>query len=203
MIDNFELIKSLFYFNEANDMFFHCQIVQRAKDHPNEKVKEGAIHTYFIRSKEHLERLMPEIKLLCNFYGARAYINTAGKDFSKVNKLILVKIATYINEGNTVNPRKIFNSAAGETKSRYPVWIVDIDTKDKEPQDKIFNWLKDYFEKTDEKKSWFRALVPTVQGCHFIVRPFNLLEFNKEFPDIIVHKNSMGTLLYMPELKQD
>lgn len=28
MIDNFELIKSLFYFNEANDMFFHLQIFQ-------------------------------------------------------------------------------------------------------------------------------------------------------------------------------
>ena len=42
MIDNFELIKSLFYFNEANDMFFHLQIVQRAKDHKgeNKKVKE-------------------------------------------------------------------------------------------------------------------------------------------------------------------
>lgn len=50
MIDNFELIKSLFYFNEANDMFFHCQIVQRAKDHKGEKVREGAIKTYFIRS---------------------------------------------------------------------------------------------------------------------------------------------------------
>ena len=41
MIDNFELIKSMFYFNEANDMFFHCQIVQRAKDHKGEKVREG------------------------------------------------------------------------------------------------------------------------------------------------------------------
>ena len=52
MIDNFELIKSLFYFNEANDMFFHLQIVQRAKDHKgeNKKVKESAIKTYFIRS---------------------------------------------------------------------------------------------------------------------------------------------------------
>jgi len=35
MIDNSELIRKQFYFNEANDMFFHCQIVQRAKDHPN------------------------------------------------------------------------------------------------------------------------------------------------------------------------
>lgn len=37
MVDNFELIKSMFYFNEANDMFFHCQIVQRAKDHKGER----------------------------------------------------------------------------------------------------------------------------------------------------------------------
>lgn len=41
MVDNFELIKSMFYFNEANNMFFHCQIVQRAKDHKGEKVREG------------------------------------------------------------------------------------------------------------------------------------------------------------------
>ena len=49
MIDNFELIKPLFYFNEANDMFFHCQIVQRAKDHKPNKVKEGAINTYLMQ----------------------------------------------------------------------------------------------------------------------------------------------------------
>lgn len=34
MIDNFELIKSLFYFNEGNNMFFHLQILRRGKDHP-------------------------------------------------------------------------------------------------------------------------------------------------------------------------
>lgn len=27
MIDNFELIKPLFYFNEANNMFFHCAML--------------------------------------------------------------------------------------------------------------------------------------------------------------------------------
>lgn len=34
MVDNFEIIKSLFYFNEANNMFFHLQILRRGKDHP-------------------------------------------------------------------------------------------------------------------------------------------------------------------------
>ena len=42
MVNNFEQIKSMFYFNEGDNMFFHCQIVSRAKDHKgeNEKVKE-------------------------------------------------------------------------------------------------------------------------------------------------------------------
>ena len=53
MVDNFDLIRPMFYFNEANNMFFHYQIVQRAKDHKPNKVKEGAIKTYFIRSTEH------------------------------------------------------------------------------------------------------------------------------------------------------
>lgn len=43
-----------------------------------------------------------------------------------------------------------------------------------------------------------RAIIPTKQGCHLLVRPFNLKEFNNKFPDIDVHKNSMGTLLYYP-----
>ena len=40
MIDNFELIKPMFYFNEVDNMFFHCQIIQRTKDHKEEKVKK-------------------------------------------------------------------------------------------------------------------------------------------------------------------
>lgn len=77
MIDNFELIKPLFYFNEANNMFFHCQIVRRAKDHKPDKVKEGAIKTYFIRSREHLESLREEIILPCE-HSIRALKKTAG-----------------------------------------------------------------------------------------------------------------------------
>ena len=34
---------------------------------------------------------------------------------------------------------------------------------------------------------------------NFIVEPFNVDSFNKDFPNIDVHKNSMGTLLYYPE----
>ena len=195
----------MFYFNEANNMFFHCQIVQRAKDHKPNKVKEGAINTYLIRSREHLDRLKDEIILLCEYYKARAYINIAAKDFDAVNRRMLVKLAEYNYIGNmsSINPRKIFNSSAGEVKSRVPKWIVDID--DISIKDSILEWLDNYFRSirpTDVlsyTNFFLYAEVPTVQGCHLIVTPFDLSKFKSTFPDIDVHKNSMGTLLYYPK----
>lgn len=210
MIDNRALILPHFYFNEGNDMFMHCQIVQRAKDHKGEKVREGAIKTYFIRSREHLERLMPEIILLCEHYGARAYINLAAKDFDRLQKLMLAKLANDINLGNIRNPRKCLNSAAGELKSRDPLWVVDIDdiSIKQEVYDWIYNWFLEEYKKspitTIQPKSFFaknsmKAEIPTKAGCHLITRLFDLKKFSEVFPNIDVHKNSMGTLLYYPK----
>lgn len=210
MINNIKLILPHFYFNEANNMFMHCQIVQRAKDHKGEKVREGAIKTYFIRSREHLERIMPEIILLCEHYGARAYINLAGKDFDALQKLMLVKLASDIHQGLVRNPRKCLNSAAGALKSSMPKWIVDVD--DVSMKDSIKEKLFElYAEAWGEKgsdisvealkeveDSYIYAEVPTKQGIHFIVKPFNTKAFSEAFPDVDVHKNSMGTLLYYP-----
>ena len=204
MIDNFELIKSLFYFNEANDMFFHLQIVQRAKDHKgeNKKVKEGAIKTYFIRSREHLDSLKEEIILLCEHYGARAYINVSGKDFKNLQDILLAKLAEYNLTYTVRDPRRILNSAAGELKSRNPKWVVDID--DVSIKDKVLEWLDNYFKvrehsvANDRYGIYLYAEVPTKSGIHLISQPFNLQAFHEVFPDVDVHKNSMGTLLYYP-----
>ena len=214
MINNFNYIFPHFYFGESNNMFMHCQIVQRAKDHKGERVREGAIKTYFVRSREHLERLIPEIILLCEHYGARAYINIAGKDFDALQKLMLAKLASDVHLGNIRNPRKVLNSAAGELKSRNPLWVVDID--DMSTKQAIYDWLYDWFLEEYKKgpatkmpKSYFakdsiRAEIPTKAGCHLIVKPFNLQKFSEAFPDIDVHKNSMGTLLYYPNsIKSD
>lgn len=204
MIDNFELIKSLFYFNEANDMFFHLQIVQRAKDHKgeNKKVKESAIKTYFIRSREHLDRVKEEVVFLCEHYGARAYINVAGKDFKNLQDLLLAKLAEYNLNGTVRDPRRILNSAAGELKSRNPKWVVDID--DISIKDRVLEWLDNYFKvrehsvANDRYSIYLYAEVPTKSGIHLISQPFNLKEFHDTFPDVDIHKNSMGTVLYIP-----
>lgn len=212
MVDNFEQIKSLFYFNEVNNMFFHCQIVARAKDHKgsDKKVKEEAIKTYFIKSREHLDSLKEEIILLCEHYKAKAYINVAGKDFNTLQTLMLSKIANQIHQGIISNPRKCLNSAAGELKSRNPRWVVDVDdvTMLDSIKDKLLEVYSEYTSKNNPdisieeiKKLYITYIyseIPTKSGVHLIVRPFNVEAFSKYFPDVDVHKNSMGTMLYYP-----
>lgn len=203
LINNLELIAPLLPKN--NQMVFcHMQIVCRAKDHKDEKVKEGAIKTYFIRDEGHLRKVMPEVILLCEHYGARAYINISPKSFEKLQKLMLVKLASLVCEGNIQNPRKTLNSTAGALTSKNPIWIVDID--DLSMKDTILNWFDNYFKLdptlpfcNTREELYLRGIIPTKQGCHLLVRPFNLKEFSSNFPNIDVHKNSMGTLLYYPD----
>ena len=147
---------------------------------------------------------MPEVILLCEHYGARAYINVSPKSFGKLQKLMLVKLASLVCEGNVQNPRKTLNSAAGVLTSKNPVWIIDVD--DLSMKDTILNWFDSYFKLdptlpfcNTRKELYLSGIIPTKQGCHLLVRPFNLKEFNSNFPDVDVHKNSMGTLLYYPD----
>ena len=138
VINNLELIALLLPKDDPK-VFCHMQIVCRAKDHKDEKVKEEAIKTYFIRDEEHLRKVMPEVILLCEHYGARAYINVSPKSFERLQKLMLVKLVSLVCEGNIQNPRKTLNSAAGALTSKNPVWIVDVD--DVEIKKLLLEWF--------------------------------------------------------------
>lgn len=66
-------------------------------------------------------------------------------------------------------------------------------------------WLDNYFRSIrpidvlSYTNFFLYAEVPTVQGCHLITLPFDSLKFSEAFPNVDVHKNSMGTLLYYPK----
>lgn len=199
MIDNFDQISRLFYFNEANDMFFHLQILRRGKDHPELPAANKLIQSWLVRSRGQLMSLKDEIVFLCEHYGARAYINVAGKDFDKLNTLILKKLADNIHTGNIINPWHVYNSACGELKSREKRWIVDIDTKDNNEIAKIQCLVKDIWRRTNEHtNSLAIAMIPTLNGWHWITRPFDLQMFRSVYPCVDVHKNN-PTVLYIPE----
>ena len=201
MINNFELVKSLFYFNEANDMFMHLQVIRRGKDHPNLPAANRTIQTYYVQSKEHLDRIKDEVIQLCEMYGARAYINVAGKDFEKLAKLANFKLSERIFSGDFKKIYKVFNSAAGDLKSRATRWIIDID--DISDKNLVLDWLDKYFEEEledrDVRMFYLKAEIPTKNGVHLIVeRSFNLQKFKEAFPNIDVHKNN-PTVLYVPK----
>lgn len=54
MIDNFDIIKPLFYFNEGNNMFFHLQILRRGKDHPDLPAANKLIQSWLSEAENNL-----------------------------------------------------------------------------------------------------------------------------------------------------
>lgn len=208
MVDNFELIKPLFYFNEANNMFFHLQILRRGEDHPELPAANKLIQSWLVRSRDQLDSLKDEIVFLCEHYKARAYINVAGKDFYKLNTLILKKLADNIHTNNVVNPWHIYNSACGELQSCAKRWVVDLDTFNLDVKMEVLKAIDEIFLESYPGRKWVMrdlgrrhvylyAEIPTMNGYHLITEPFNLQKFKEKFPEIDVHKNN-PTVLYVP-----
>lgn len=199
-IDNFELIKPLLKFPN-DDIYYHLQILRRGKDHPELPAANRVIKSYFICSLESLDYVEQEIKDLCKFFGARAYINLAPKSIKKTTMLQLKYLAERAYIGDFKKIWKSWNTCAGEIKGEEPRWIVDIDAK---TYDEIFyipkisKEISDFIEKCEPDTSpLFKVIteIPTKTGCHLITTPFNLQQFKEKYPDIDVHKNN-PTLLY-------
>lgn len=201
MVDNFDKIESMFYFTEASETFFHLQVIRRGKDHPDLPSANKVIKTYYVQSKEHLNKIKDEVIQLCEMFKARAYINIAGKDFSSLSKLVNFRLSERIYTGDFKKIYKVFNTCAGELKSKVTRWIIDIDNVDDEVP--VLQWLDRYFSRFEEINEYYRPYlctkIPTKNGFHLIIRSaFNLQEFKKSFPNIDVHKNN-PTILYIPK----
>ena len=190
MIDNFELIKSLLEFPN-DDIYYHLQILRRGKDHPELPAANRVIKPYFICSLESLDYVEDEIKKLCEFFGARAYINLAPKSVKKTTMLQLKYLAQRVYEGDFKKIWKSWNTCAGEIKGEKPRWVVDIDNNEK------WNYVMDDIDTLEPYSidTKYITNIPTKSGWHIITTPFNLQQFKQIYPDIDVHKNN-PTLLY-------
>ena len=204
MIDNFELIKPLLTFPN-DDIYYHLQIIRRGKDHPKLPAANRMIKAYFICSLESLDYVEQEIKDLCKFFGARAYINLAPKSIKKTTMLQLKYLAERAYIGDYKKIWKSWNTCAGEIKGEEPRWIVDIDHNVDDPNlEPAWGAIADFIDKECEPHTLLHnplriakviAEIPTKSGYHLITDPFNLQQFKEKYPNIDVHKNN-PTLLY-------
>lgn len=193
MIDNFKLIKPLLIFPN-DDIYYHLQILRRGKDHPELPAANRMIKAYFICSLEGLDYVEEEVKKLCEFFEARAYINLAPKSIKKTSMLQIKYLAQRVYEGDFKKIWKSWNTCAGEIKGEEPRWIVDVDNCNfRNGLDEIRKFIDELMPKTLDGR--IICEIPTKSGYHLITSPFNLQQFKEKYPDIDVHKNN-PTLLY-------
>ena len=204
MIDNFKLIKPLLEFPN-DDIYYHLQILRRGKDHPELSAANRVIKSYFICSLESLDYVEDEIKKLCEFFGARAYINLTPKSIKKTTMLQLKYLAQRAYEGDFKKIWKSWNTCAGEIKGEQSVWIVDIDNNpENNLGEEAYREIADYIDEQCEPvkhnlegyiETKIIGVISTKNGYHLLTDPFNIQKFKEKYPDIDVHKNN-PTLLY-------
>ena len=193
MIDNFKQIKTLLEFPN-DDIYYHLQIIRRGKDHPKLPAANRMIKAYFICSLEGLDYVEDEIKKLCEFFKARAYINLTPKSVKKTTMLQLKYLAQRAYEGDFKKIWKSWNTCAGEIKGEKSRWIVDVDNYKLEDLPILINSINNELDPIGPKVF---STIKTKSGYHIISNPFNLQQFKERYPDIDVHKNN-PTILYIP-----
>lgn len=198
MINNFEQIKNLLEFRSEDDFYF-LQILQRKKDHKIGKVNgtnnnSRLVKAYYVKSVEHFEFIEPEIIQLCEVFNARAGFNLNRRSFKKMQLQHLKKVTDQLLNGTHDKVHKAYNTVVGAFNTdNDKKWILDID----EPTNINFEDVLSHIDDLQPLGSKFIDKIPSKNGYHLIVKPFNLMHFKFVFPEIEIHKNN-PTNLYIP-----
>lgn len=205
MIDNFEQIFNILPDKTEEDLTYYCQIIKRKKDHPGLEGKNNSarlVKPYYFSNRHELEKRWEEMKAIAEVTGARIMIDLFPKHSVKVKYEMLKRLAEIIESDNVAKLHRLYNTCYGsmQAASGRKLWLIDWDFKDTYQFDTICNELSN---KMDRFKVDVIHTIPTKQGFHFLVKPFDSSDFIRLFnhhgyqvPDI--HKNS-PTLLYLPK----
>lgn len=200
MIDNLHLIKPLLNFSKKGD-FYMLYIFLRKKDQPEgEKDNHQSVRTiksYCIESIEHLEKRYDEIKKLCEMFKARAYIHVQKQNHEDVSLDMMMLLAERIKNDNH-NQKGLFDSVVGQLRTYEKRWIVDIDTMDYH----LVSEVSKFIDSIRPEGSKVEAVIPTKNGYHLITSRFDVMEFQKKFPQIEIQRKN-PTLLYYPDSLQE
>lgn len=197
ILDNSEQIKNLLDFTQDGTFYF-LQVYRRQKDQiesDDQKADNVLIKDYFIKSIDHFDKLFPEIKELCHYFNARAYIRLNRCFHEQVGMETLSTIVEYMKLGNWHNIKVAYTTACGRRcYDPEKKWIIDVDFDkdykiDEDDLIKVIENSNSGFEKN------IVAKIPTVNGFHWITHPFDTRELSNVAPKCDIHKNN-PTLLY-------
>ena len=92
MINNFDKLTK--YLNTlTEDEFLFLQVIQRKKEVKSLGSNNRLIKSYFIDSKEKLDRYEDEIKKLCEVFNARAYVHLSPRNNERLfSEMLLIMV---------------------------------------------------------------------------------------------------------------
>lgn len=193
-INNFNQILSLLNFTNE-DHFYFLQIIQRRRENPEMLKNSRTVKSFCISSKEQFIEKFEEIKILCKFYNARAYIDLNRKSFERTSYLMLEKITNCLINKTYKASRSIFDHACGNHDVEIDKkWMIDLDIKNESILNEVINQIKrcdsDYIYPIYD-------VIPTINGFHILTYKFNSkqIEPYQCIQSFAIHKNA-NTLLY-------
>jgi len=207
MTDNIDLIKPFLKFRNEDD-FYYLQILQRKKENPTLKSNSRVIKNYYIDSIEYLERIYPEVKMLCDNFNARAMLRLNVRSFKIVGLKNIQNTGNCIANGYHKDIKKCYDRACGKghnADSNSTYWIVDLDNKDHTNNvipDEYVEDMKLYINtlRPTDKEDKALTTIKSLNGLHLVTRPFQLDAFNLIYPLVDAHKDN-PTNLYIPSIK--
>ena len=200
-VDNTELIRNHLRFY-SDDMFYFVQILKRRKENPEMEKGVKVVDSFYINSIESFDRKLPMIKELCEKHNARAYINLNELSHEKVTYEIISILINGLRNHNYKAWMGAGNSACGQVKAaKEKLWLVDLDGDDVDKIPEITDYINaqpPFVEEDtgDPIVNKVILVVPTKNGKHMMVRPFDKRDFNRKYPNIEIHKDN-PTLLYV------
>jgi hypothetical protein len=194
----YNLLKNILLFKEEGE-FYQVLVVTRKKDQdvPANHQSSRTIKTYYIESLEQLQSKEKEIIKLCKLFNARAGISPNVLNHNTLALSLLSEIVDRLKSGNK-NFAYIYDKVVGQARSLRKHWLIDLDTKDEESLEKVI----DYITNTRPFHNII-SILPTYQGYHILVLPFDSGEFDKKMRewniDATIHKTNYLALYYPPK----
>ena len=198
MIDNFEIVKDFLEFKEGE--FYFLQILKRKKDNPEQTGNSRVIKTYYIHSLEYFNSIEEEVKQLCQFFNARAYLGLNRRNSKKIALHMLKEVTDLILNDQYDSVKNAYNTCCGQYTVGDKIWIVDIDNKST-------TIVNNFIEAIKKCQSGYDQIIlgtlSKVHGWHLLTRPFNIkqLEPFLVLNPVDIHKNNPTLLYYYGDTK--
>lgn len=190
MIDNFDKIVSIMSFDDSNDFYF-IQLIKRRKDNPDMKGDSSVIEEWFVSSVDYLLEKKESMIELANNYNARLTIRVNRRNYKKLGLKMISDIVNKIENENFKGLKSSFSSVAGQYSSdKDKKWIIDVDKED-------LSKLEDIKRVINRSMPVIKKIfieIPSKSGVHIIVRPFDIREFKKLYPNVEIKKDNPTNL---------